>query len=89
MMMQNKLRMKKLELNNGLDKLFNDFIERNKLIFAKLKDSVNTKESTLISSLENLKRKVNLYYSEQQMIADPASFNPNIKNVDLNLRKGK
>lgn len=88
-MMQNKLKMKKLELNNGLDRFFNEFIDRNKLIFAKLKDSVNLKENTLVSSLENLKRKVSLFYNEQQMMSDASAFNPNIRNVDLNLRKEK
>jgi hypothetical protein len=88
-MMQNKLKMKKLELSNGLDRFFNEFIERNKLIFAKLKDSVNLKENTLVSSLENLKRKVSLFYNEQQMMTDASAFNPNIHNVDLNLRKQK
>ena len=87
--MRNKLRTKKLELNNGLDKFFYEFIERNKLIFAKLKDSVNVKENTLISSLDNLKRKVSLFYNEELMIRDSSAFNSNIKNIDLNLRRDK
>jgi hypothetical protein len=88
-MMRNKLRTKKLELNNGLDKFFYEFIERNKLIFAKLKDSVNVKENTLISSLDNLKRKVSLFYNEELMMSDASVFNSNIKNIDLNLRREK
>lgn len=89
MMIQNKLKLKKLELSNGLDKFFNEFIEKNQLIFAKLKDSVNVKENTLINSLDNLKRKVSLFYNEELMVNDPTAFNPNVRNVDLKLRKRK
>jgi len=81
--------MKKLEMNNGLDRFFNEFIEKNKLIFAKLKDSVNLKENMLISSLENLKRKVSLFYDEEELMSDASSFYPYNHNIDLNLRKGK
>jgi len=87
--MQNKLRMKKLELNNGLNKFFDEFLQRNKLIFAKLKDSVNVKENTLVDTLQNMKRKVSLFYNEQELINDSTTFNSNIKKLDINLRKNK
>jgi len=86
--MQNKLRMKKLDLYKGLNRFFNEFMERNKLIFAKLKDSVNVKENTLLDSLEHLKKKVSLFYNEEEMINDASAFNSFVKKTDMELRKG-
>lgn len=80
------MRKKKLDLTNGLNKFFDDFIETNRLIFAKLKDSVNTKQTILTSSLENLENKIANYYNEENLIKDPMAF-ARIKTLDLNLRK--
>ncbi len=87
--MHNKLKAKKIKLNNGLNRFFDEFLERNKLIFAKLKDTVNIKENTLIDKLQNMKRKISLFYNEQDLINDSSTFNGKLKKLDINLRKDK
>lgn len=86
-MLRNKLRQKKLDLSNGLNKFFNEFSDTNRLIFAKLRDNVNIKQNMLIDSLDDIKRKIKLFYNEEDMYKNATSFTNTPRNLDMNLRK--
>lgn len=61
----------------------------NKLIFAKLRDNVDEKQNTLLNSLDNINRKISLFYNEEDMVKNPSTFSRSIRNLDLNLRKNQ
>lgn len=86
-MLRNKLRQKKLDLSNGLNKFFNDFSDTNRLIFAKLKDSINTRQNILVDSLSDIKRKIKLFYNEEEIYRNATSYTNKPQNANMNLRK--
>ena len=74
-------------MGNALNKFFQEFMNTNKLIFAKLRDNVDEKQNTLLNSLDNINRKISLFYNEEDMVKNPSTFSRSIRNLDLNLRK--
>ena len=83
------MRQKKVDLTNGINKFFNEFLDTNRLIFAKLKDNINVKQNMLIDSLDDVKRKIKLFYYEEDMFSNATSYTSVPRNVDMNLRKEK
>jgi hypothetical protein len=47
---------------------FNKFEDTNKLIFSQLKDTINNEQTNLITSLDDLKNKVKLYFGEESIV---------------------
>ena len=49
--------------------------------------NVDEKQNTLLNSLDNINRKISLFYNEEDMVKNPSTFSRSIRNLDLNLRK--
>jgi hypothetical protein len=47
---------------------FDKFSDTNRLIFSKLKDTVNNEENNVIGELEDLKRRVRVYLGEEVLL---------------------
>ena len=68
---------------------FNRFEDTNKLIFSQLKDTINNEQTSLISSLDDLKNKVRLYFGEESIVKNTENnVNDYPRNDgDVNFRK--
>jgi hypothetical protein len=72
---------------------FNKFEDTNKLIFSQLKDTINNEQTNLITSLDDLKNKVKLYFGEESIVNESKSalqkFPVNQENFNFrkNLKK--
>jgi hypothetical protein len=85
--LQNKITLKKQELEGNIIEFFNKFQLENKLIFAKLKDTINNEENTLIASLDELKERVNLYMTEEELMNNQNYKGAEYPESDINFRK--
>lgn len=68
---------------------YDKFLETNKLIFSKLKDTVNNEENTLLSSLDDLKRNIKVYIEEEKMIENNQNSFTRYPHSDIKLRKNE
>ncbi len=62
--LEQKLQLKQLQMKTNLKKFFNEFSDSNKLVFAKLKDTVRNEENTLRNALSDLTNQINIYFTE-------------------------
>ena len=68
---------------------FNKFEDTDKLIFSQLKDTINNEQANLISSLDDLKNKVKLYFGEESIMKtnQNAFNNYPVNDSSVNFRK--
>ena len=74
-------------MESNINEVFSNLEVTNRLVFAKLKNSVNLEENKLIGTLDDLKQRINLYINEQSLMntqTDKKNIYPFSK---LNLRK--
>jgi hypothetical protein len=56
-------------MKNNIKKFFDEFSNSNKYIFAKLKDTIRNEENTVKNSFDDLKNKINLYFTEEAILS--------------------
>ena len=78
--------MKKVNIENNISSFFEKFMNTDKMIFAQLKDTINNEQVNLMSSLDDLKNKVKLYFGEQTILRNN-EMSPTVPQSDVNLRK--
>lgn len=68
---------------------FNKFEETNKLIFSQLKDTINNEQANLITSLDDLKNKVKLYFGEESIVGETKAALDKypVNQAEFNFRK--
>ncbi len=65
--LEQKLQLKQLQMKTNLKKFFDEFSDSNKLVFAKMKDTVRNEENTLRNSLSDLTNQINIYFTEESI----------------------
>ena len=68
MEIQNEIVSKKLQLQKNIDMFFRKFKETNKMIFAKLKNTIYNEKSNLLSMIESLKARTNTFANDELML---------------------
>ena len=56
-------------MKNNIKTFFNEFSESNKLLFAKLKDTVSNEENQVKNALDLLKSKLKIYFNEESILS--------------------
>ena len=82
--LQMKVDERKRVIEENLKNIFNKFSQTNKLIFSKLKDTVNNEENQLLGSLDELKNRIQLYLGEEMLLNEGMNHYPVSK---VNFRK--
>ena len=65
--LERKIEMKKLNIENNIRSFFDQFLMSNKLIFAKLKNTINNEQNSILGDLDELKRNTELYVGEEMI----------------------
>jgi len=78
--------MKKVSIENNITSFFEKFMNTDKMIFAQLKDTINNEQVNLMSSLDDLKNKVKLYFGEETILRNH-EISPTVPQSDVNFRK--
>lgn len=82
--LQQKIDLKKMEIEENIKNFFDKFSQTNKLIFSKLIDTVNNEENEIVGSLDDLKRRIKLYIGEEAILNKGITKYP---VSEINLRK--
>jgi hypothetical protein len=56
-------------MNKKSEMIFDNFKQTNKLIFARLKNTINNEENKIMGNLIDLKRRVNVYFNEEGILS--------------------
>lgn len=81
--LQQKIELKKMQVESNVKKFFDKFAQTNKLIFSKLIDTVNNEENDLVGSLDDLKSRVKLYLGEEVILNQGGINQYPVSNVNL------
>eukprot|EP00340_Litonotus_pictus_P003745 CAMPEP_0170519772 /NCGR_PEP_ID=MMETSP0209-20121228/5062_1 /TAXON_ID=665100 ORGANISM="Litonotus pictus, Strain P1" /NCGR_SAMPLE_ID=MMETSP0209 /ASSEMBLY_ACC=CAM_ASM_000301 /LENGTH=287 /DNA_ID=CAMNT_0010805735 /DNA_START=255 /DNA_END=1115 /DNA_ORIENTATION=+ len=67
---QEEIFKEKMMIQSNVDKFFSQFKETNKMIFAKLKDTVQTEKNHLMSMIQNLKENSKVFSREEEELVN-------------------
>ena len=73
-------------MNKKSELIFDDFKQTNKLIFARLKHTINNEENKIMGNLIDLKRRVNVYFNEEGILSNKIN-EKNTKFPTINIIK--
>jgi len=93
--LQQKIDLKKLQIEDNIRTFLQKFSQTNKMIFSKLIDTLNNEENNMVGSLEFMKNRIKVYLNEEMLLNNKAgnnnhrsSENKDLPVSDSNFRKG-
>ena len=66
--LQQKIDLKKLQIEDNIRIFFQKFSQTNKMIFSKLIDTLNNEENNMMGSLEFMKNRIKVYLNEEMLL---------------------
>ncbi len=78
---------KKIQIESNLQKIFEQFSQKNKLVFSKLINTVKNEQNRIVGSLDFLKRNVKQYLGEEALLSQKNSDIFTNPRIDANYRK--
>jgi hypothetical protein len=75
-------------LEKNINDVFSNLEATNRLVYAKLKNTINNQENKLIGTIDDLKQRINIYFNEQILMNTQINTKNNYPVTKINLRKG-
>jgi hypothetical protein len=76
-----------MTIQENISNFFEKFSLTNKLIFSKLKDTINNEENQIVGSLSDLSSRIKLYLGEEIILNKPDAGLTKYPTSTINLRK--